>query len=254
MTAAPLSHAEIEELLGAYALDAVEPDEREVIEAHLSGCPRCRAEVDAGREVAAGLAQTGAPAPEGVWERIARAIEGETPPPLRLVPAPPAGDEAPPSRPSPRRSPRSSTARRVFLAVASVAAALVVVALVGQTINDPSGSAGSDLAAAAASAFDDPDARLGDLRDDAGTVLATVAVLPDGNAFMRAEDLPQLDEGIYQMWGASPEHVVSLGVFDDSENVIAFHVDPTMDTIMVTHEDEPVERSERPPVVLGELA
>jgi hypothetical protein len=253
MTAAPLSHAEIEELLGAYALDAVEPDERDVIEAHLSGCPRCRAEVDAGREVAAGLAQTGAPAPEGVWERIAGAIEGEAPPPLRLVPASPARDEAPPARP-PRRSPRSSTARRVFLAAAAVAAAVVVVALVGQTISDPSGSAGSDLAAAAASAFDDPDARLGDLHDDAGTVLATVAVLPDGNAFMRAEDLPQLDEGIYQMWGASPEHVVSLGVFDDSEDVIAFHVDPAMDTIMVTHEAEPVERSDRPPVVLGELA
>src|SRR5262245_64213668 len=99
MTPAPRSHAEIEELLGAYALDAVDPDEREAIEAHLSGCPRCRAEVDAGREVAAGLAQTGAPAPEGVWERIAGAIEGEAPPPLRLVAAPPDQGDAPPARP-----------------------------------------------------------------------------------------------------------------------------------------------------------
>lgn len=246
MTPAPLTHVEIEELLGAYALDAVEPDEREAIEAHLSTCPRCRAEVDAGREIAAGLAQTGAPAPEGVWERIAGAIEGEPPPPLRLVPASPPAP--------PQRSSGTGVARRAFLVVAAVAAGLVVVALAAQAIRDPDDSSGQDLAAAAASAFDDPDARRGELHDDAGAVLATVAVLPDGNAFLRADDLPAIDEGVYQLWGASPDNVVSLGVFDDGQEVIAFHVDSRMDTIMVTHEDEPVERSERPPVVLGELA
>ena len=41
------THQEIEELLGAYALDAVDDDERDLVEAHLAGCPRCRAEVAA---------------------------------------------------------------------------------------------------------------------------------------------------------------------------------------------------------------
>ena len=42
---APLSHTEIEELLGAYALDAVDRDTAAVIEQHLEGCVRCAAEV-----------------------------------------------------------------------------------------------------------------------------------------------------------------------------------------------------------------
>ncbi|MER3453386.1 MAG: anti-sigma factor, partial [Acidimicrobiia bacterium] len=62
-----LSHREIDELLGAYALDAVEPDERAAVEAHLRTCSRCWAEVADHREVAAYLAHSGGPAPEGVW-------------------------------------------------------------------------------------------------------------------------------------------------------------------------------------------
>ena len=167
---------------------------------------------------------------------------------------PASSPPAPVPAPSPQRSPRTGVARRTFLVVAAAAAALVVVALGAQAIRDTDDSSGQDLAAAAASAFDDPDARQGELRDDAGAVLATVAVLPDGNAFLRADDLPEIDEGVFQLWGASPDNVVSLGVFDEGQEIIAFHVDSQMDTIMVTHEDEPVERSERPPVVLGELA
>ena len=63
-----LSHSELEELLGAYALDAVDGDERDAVELHLRECPRCRAEVADHREVAAALAQTGGPAPDGVWD------------------------------------------------------------------------------------------------------------------------------------------------------------------------------------------
>ena len=34
------------ESLGAYALDQLPPDERAGLEAHLEGCPGCRAEAD----------------------------------------------------------------------------------------------------------------------------------------------------------------------------------------------------------------
>jgi anti-sigma factor RsiW len=87
-----MTHDPIEELLGAYALHAIDDDERAMVEAHLATCPRCRAEVDSHREVAAHLALTGAPAPDGLWERIAGAIESEPPPasgrcPARSAPA-----------------------------------------------------------------------------------------------------------------------------------------------------------------------
>ena len=79
----PLGVPEIEELIGAYALDAVEPDERAAIEAHLAECPRCRAELAEHLEAASYLSYTGAPAPERLWGRIAAALE-EPPPAMRL--------------------------------------------------------------------------------------------------------------------------------------------------------------------------
>ena len=40
-----LGHPEVQELLGAFALDALEPDEADAVDLHLRDCPRCRAEV-----------------------------------------------------------------------------------------------------------------------------------------------------------------------------------------------------------------
>src|SRR5262245_65530962 len=78
-----LTHDEIQELLGAYCLDAVDPDEVEAIEAHLPDCPRCRAEVAELREVAALLANNDTDAPDGLWDRIAEVID-DTAQPMRL--------------------------------------------------------------------------------------------------------------------------------------------------------------------------
>ena len=50
--------ADIELLLGAYALHATEPGESLEIEAHLAECPRCRAEVAAHLEMAALLGES----------------------------------------------------------------------------------------------------------------------------------------------------------------------------------------------------
>jgi len=80
-------HAELQELLGAYALDAVEPEEAAVIELHLATCPRCRHELAEHREVAALLGYAGGAAPSGVWDRIIASLE-EPPPALKLTSAP----------------------------------------------------------------------------------------------------------------------------------------------------------------------
>ena len=73
-----LTHDELQALIGAYALDAVDADEREAMELHLLECPRCRAEVAEHREVAAFLAHNGHTAPEGLWDRIAGRAGGGT--------------------------------------------------------------------------------------------------------------------------------------------------------------------------------
>jgi anti-sigma factor RsiW len=83
-----MTHDEVSELLGAFALDAVEHDEYEEIEAHLAECPRCRAEVDAHRVVAAALGNSVEPLPDGLWDSIATRLpprQDEEAPPMPLL-------------------------------------------------------------------------------------------------------------------------------------------------------------------------
>ena len=74
--------AEIEELLAVYALDAVDEDERALVDDYLRENPRAVAEVESYREALSYL-HAGAAAPPGLWERIATELES-APPPLRL--------------------------------------------------------------------------------------------------------------------------------------------------------------------------
>ncbi len=63
-----LSHEALVELLGAFAVDAVEPAEAAAIRAHLGVCPRCGDELAGYQQTAAMLANTGGEAPAGVWD------------------------------------------------------------------------------------------------------------------------------------------------------------------------------------------
>lgn len=62
-------HSELQALLGAYALGAVEGAERVAIEAHLEGCAPCRRELAQLRE-AAGTLPTAPRPPDELWRRI----------------------------------------------------------------------------------------------------------------------------------------------------------------------------------------
>src|SRR5204862_6746753 len=86
-----LTHDEAADLLGAYALDAVAVDERDAIDRHLNGCPRCRAEVADHRTVASFLGSAGGRAPDGLWDRIAGSLE-EEPHELKLAPVIPLNE------------------------------------------------------------------------------------------------------------------------------------------------------------------
>ena len=66
----PLSHVEIEGLLAPFALDAVDADEHEAVEAHLVDCPACRADVAGYRRAAAAFGRSEVPTDEE-WDRLA---------------------------------------------------------------------------------------------------------------------------------------------------------------------------------------
>ena len=238
----PRTHVEIEELLGAYALDAVDPDEAAVIDEHLESCPRCRAEVSGHREVAAMLGNTGGPAPEGVWERIAGSLE-ETPPPLRM---PEPGGTV-----TPLAKPRRAVSRTVGLLAAAAVVVLVagIIGLfVGRAVDDGSELPSFEELAADDAAF----ARLA----GAGQLEAEAIVLPDGTGYLLVDELPDLDpERAYQLWGISGDSVISLGVLGAQPNdVMPFSAGGELDAVAITEEVAGgVVESEQDPLLLGEF-
>ena len=253
------AHGEIAELLGAYALDAVDADEAAAIEAHLATCPRCAAEVADHREVAALLAHTGAPAPEGLWTRISASLV-EAPPEMDIplvVPDRARTGVVDLAEQRKRRRPQ-------WLPAAAVAAALVVVALVGGLVvsDDDAGPDGGQQIAApsledvAREVMNDPEATRVVLSASEGDLEAPAAITADGSGYLMGSTLPALGEAeTYQLWGIKGDLVVSLGVLGPSPGVIAFRADPTLEALAITQEVAPgVPSSSNPAVLVGELS
>jgi hypothetical protein len=207
-----LSHEELQALTGAYALDAVEPDEREAMELHLMECPRCRAEVAEYREVAAFLAHNGYTAPEGLWDRIAGALE-EAPPPLDLAPVVPL----------PRRGPGLRVAAAVA-AVAAVAAGFFGVKVVDLDNKLDRIESQSALERAAFDAQQDPRSRSVDLVSAPGAPpVAEVVLLPDGTAYLIKDRLARLaPDRTWQLWVLGGEQPISAGVLGPRPGIVSF--------------------------------
>jgi len=254
-----LTHDDITELLGAYALDAVEPDEAAQIDLHLEECPRCRDEVRQHREVAGLLGNSGGAAPEGLWDRIADALE-ESPPPMRLslpVPAEVAQSNVVPL------APRSRRPLRWVAGVAGAAAAVVIAVLGAQVVtlqdryDDLQAVLADDAVLNAANlALVDPAATRTSLASPDGAVTASAVLLPDGTGFLMVHELPELaTDRTYQLWGQTDGGLISLGILGaDPKDVIPFQASDGVQVLAITEEESGgVISSQNPAVVAGEL-
>jgi anti-sigma-K factor RskA len=215
---------DIEELLGAYALDAVDDDERRLVDEYVATNPRARAEVDQHREVATLLAFGGADAPEGLWDRIAQSIEEQE------LEAPTPGPELAKVLPVQRR-PR----RRWWLGALAAAALVAIVGLTVALVNKDDGS--SSIVAAYDSAKADQANRVVELQTD-GTTRATAVVEPTGVAFLDARGLPALaDDRTYQLWGVLADDTpVSLGVIGAKPQLTMFGLNGPVKALAITEE------------------
>jgi len=224
-----MTHHEIQELLGAFALDAIDSSEAAQVEAHLGLCPRCASEVASHREVAATLAQAGSPAPEGLWDRIAGAIV-EPPPALDL------------SRVAPRPGRQRARGPMVGLVAAAAAVAVVfgtVVVRQEQRVDRITATMKQRaLEQAAASANADDKAQRVTLRSDDGGLYAQTAVQENGTSYLVRHNLPPLTEGrTYQLWGSVGTRNVSLGVLGENPGVVGFNVNGDVTTMAITEEE-----------------
>ena len=242
-------HDDIRELLGAFALDAVEPDEAATIEAHLSTCPRCRDEVREHREVAALLAYTGTSAPEGMWDRLAASLEAA--PPAAAAPALGLG-------PGNQVGRRASGRRRGTRMAAAVGAAALVAGLgagglqvqsalrnqddqiknVAQALTEEGARARLVREAAAAALADG--AREVHLLTPDRTPMADAVVLADGTGYLIDKGAPNLPPGrTYQLWAVTGGQKLSLGVPGRDVDVLTFRVPDATDALALTVEQAP---------------
>jgi hypothetical protein len=259
-----LSHSEASELLGAYALDAVEPEEAAAVAEHLAGCPVCRAEVDQLRAVAAVLAWEGTDAPPALWDRIsaglgqARSAAPASPP--RLVAL---GDGA--GSKEPTRQGRARWVRRSLGAVAAAAAvAIGLLSVQVGTLDHRVGqlsalAAHQGVPAAAARAMADPRAERVALTaaSDPRRTVADLVILPGGTAFLVEGSFPALPANrTYQLWGMENGQAVSLGLLGPDPRVVAFavHSSAPITTFAVTAEPAGgVVVATSPPVAEGQV-
>ncbi len=255
---------EFTDLLGVYALDAVEQDERERIEDHLRSCSWCAAEVADYREVASFLAHTGTDAPAGVWDRIAAELSPPAPP-LRMTFSPTGevdplaadiptddGERTEISKPGTVHGLPAATRTigvRTFGAVLAIAACLlVVVGVFAWNLAPQRGTDGGDFAS---------ELQVTLVGDSAMEAVAMVDATGQGR--LVAPGLPNPTDGdLYQLWGQVDGVVFSLGTFSGDTDVVRFQVDPQhlqgVEGFMVTEEQAPgVSVSTQEPVMAGEV-
>lgn len=224
---------DLDELLGAYALDAVDPDERRRVEDYLEVNPRASAEVQAHREVATMLAFTGMDAPDHLWGRIAGEI-GEV------------GEVAPPPGPElakvmsfedhPRR--RRIAAVAPWLMSAAAAAVIVFVAI---GLADGADAPTEPLANAVEAAQADRDSLVTTLVAEGSDVAAEAVIDQDGHGYVLARDLPTLPDGqTYQLWGVvEGGDVISLGIFGPNPEIETFTIEGSVSALAITIEQSP---------------
>jgi anti-sigma factor RsiW len=188
---------EIHDLTAGYALDALDPPEREAYEAHLAGCERCQEELASFSEVTGALAvAAGGPAPSpALRERVLQAAREDG---AQVV-----------SLEARRRS-------RALPVVATVAAVAAVVALAlglwATSLSDELDDtrAALDRQEQAAAVLADPDARTVALASGSGRLV----VDPDGAAVLVVDGLePAPSDRTYQAWIVDSGTPVSAGVF-----------------------------------------
>jgi anti-sigma-K factor RskA len=236
-----LSPEEIHDLLAAYAIDAVDDDERRQIDEYLAHDADARAEVSGLQHSASYLAHTGGPPPPGVWERLEAVIQEtarpDAPAPPRLVP-----------------NVRNARTPRRWQWVAAAASVLAIVFGALWLVDGRTDSSPDSTAALAQAAEGAAGARTAKLVDPGGNVLANAVVLPDGTGYLTS-DLPALPAGrTYQLWGVDDRNTISLGVMGRSPKVVAFKAAGHPAAIAVTEERAGgVPVSANQPAAVGDL-
>jgi anti-sigma-K factor RskA len=213
----PRRDRELHALAGAYALNALDDEERDRFERHLHGCRACADEVRGftATVTAMGLAAASEPPPDLKTRVLAAAATTRQLPPLAAGrrPARAAGE---PGRASSRRPPlaqRSPWIPRLALgAGAAGLAAAVALGVVTITTQQRLDTAQSSNAAIAA-VLNAPDAQIASAATSAGGTATVVASVHDGTMVFTSSGLSPLPtEKVYELWFLGPGNARRAGL------------------------------------------
>jgi anti-sigma factor RsiW len=220
-----MNHDQVAELLGAYALDAVDADEAAEIQAHVDECPRCAAELAELHEVAALLANAGSDASVELWDKIAARLDPAGEPPSTATVLDAALADALPRQLSARQRRARWSAAGLVGAIAAAVIALLVLQ-VTHLDNRVSQLDRPGLTAAVRAAVADPQARTVALvsMSRPGATAAQIVILPSGAGYVIHSHLQRLpDDETYQLWGVGQGQTISLGLLGRSPTDVAFN-------------------------------
>jgi Anti-sigma-K factor rskA/Putative zinc-finger len=230
-------HAEVESLLGAYALDATDARESALVERHLLTCVKCATEVAQHHEVAGLLANSGGQAPPNLWDGIASHIEGSEPPSwtslaARLGEGRPGGGEdgdGGEDQVAARVVPLARARKgRLAVAVGGLVgvAAVVVAAVLGVQVSNLHNQLKTPaLTRAEQSALAQPSTRRVELSPapSSSAKAVTVVLTSSGTGFVIGDKLTALPTGrTYQLWGLVRGQTISLGLLGRAPTVVPF--------------------------------
>ena len=237
-------HAATRDLLGAFALGAVDAEEAEMVRAHLATCAECQAEMAELWLAVDSLPNTIEPMepPPALRDRIAAAVmaEAASPAPAPLAPsATPAPEPVPtiapaPPAPEPIRKPASFWSRATPWAAAAAILLLLSAGLLVWNLRLREQLATAPVAETIALAPTDvaPDAR------------GQVTYLPQDDLFiLDVRDLPPLEpDQVYEVWLIGEDGVPApAGVFDQPTDQHAIVADrDRYDTLAITAEPGPL--------------
>ena len=256
-----MTHEESIEFLATYALDAVEGEEREAVEEHLADCPRCRAELDAFREVTTALGNSVEPLPEGLWTSIASRLPGrgdeERPPMPRLMRDEADGADGGDGADSGHsgegaltplgRARENAPGRGRFATVAAivVAAAAVVTVLsvslvhANDQVSQLQHSQGPPAPpAAVVAALETPGHKVVNM-EGANHVRVAQFVIADGRGYLVTSTLAALSaDHTYQLWAVINGQTISLGLMGQRPNQTTFTLagSPSVSRLAITVE------------------
>ena len=206
--------AEIHALAGAYAANALTPDERDEFERHLSECETCAHEVPELQETLARLARAAAQEPPpALRNRVLAEVNRVRPLPPRLPTVPRLEHRA---------------ARRMQAAVLAAAAAVVALAVALGAVTAELRGRLEDAQEAQrqlAAVFTAEDVRTRTVPITGGGSATVGVSLAQDRAVLVASGMPQPpDDRTYQLWLIGPQGPRSAGLVSPESNGYATHV------------------------------